>query len=111
MAVDPSEVVARFAPDPGLTYLDSATYGLPPRATVDAVRDCLDGWRGGTAHWIDAWDRQGEVCRELCARLLHARPREVSLMPAVSVASGIVATAIPRGGEVLVASGDFTSVL
>ena len=111
MSVDPAEIVARFAPEPGTTYLDSATYGLPPKATLDAVSRCLDGWRGGTARWVEDWDREAEVCRELCARLLHAQPREVSLMPAVSVASGIVATAVPRGGEVLVASGDFTSVL
>ena len=31
------EVRAFFEPAPGLIYLDSATYGLPPRPTVEAM--------------------------------------------------------------------------
>ncbi|MEM7585591.1 MAG: aminotransferase class V-fold PLP-dependent enzyme [Acidobacteriota bacterium] len=109
--MDPNAVIELFSPAPGSTYLDSATYGLPPRPTLDALRTALDGWQSGTAHWIEAWDREAEVCRRLFARLIHASADEVSLMPAVSVASAIVASAVPRGGEVLVPEGDFTSVI
>ncbi len=104
------DVIDLFSPAPGLTYLDSATYGLPPRPTLRALEAALAGWRGGTAHWIDDWDREAEACRRLFARLIHAAAAEVSLMPALSVATGIVATAVPHGGEVLIPEGEFTSV-
>ena len=45
-----------FRPTDGLAYLDTATYGLPPRPTVDALSDALSGWQGGTADWIEDWD-------------------------------------------------------
>ncbi|MDA8018841.1 MAG: aminotransferase class V-fold PLP-dependent enzyme [Thermoanaerobaculia bacterium] len=91
-------------------YLDSATFGLPPKATIRALRNALDGWQSGSARWAEDWDREGETCRELLASMIGAGARDVSLQPAVSVASGVVATAIPDGGEVLLAEGDFTSV-
>lgn len=91
-------------------YLDSATYGLPPKATTRALRRALDGWRDGSARWTEDWDREGDTARRLLAQMIHAGERDVSLQPAVSMASGIVATAIPGGGEVLLAEGDFTSV-
>ena len=36
---------------------------------------------------------------------------EVALMPAVSVASGIVATSVAQGAEVLIPEGEFTSIV
>ena len=107
----PRDVIAQFRPTTDLTYLDSATYGLPPRSTLRALEHALAGWRDGTAHWIEDWDQVAEACRDLFAGLIHARADEVALMPAVSVATGIVASAVPPGGEILVAEGDFTSVI
>ena len=95
---------------PDRLYLDSATYGLPPRATTRALHRALDAWRDGSARWTEDWDLEGETCRRLLAEMIGAGPRDVSLQPAVSVASGIVATAVPDGGEVLLVEGDFTSV-
>ncbi|MEM1177784.1 MAG: aminotransferase class V-fold PLP-dependent enzyme [Acidobacteriota bacterium] len=100
-----------FEPADGTTYLDSATYGLPPRTTLEAMHRALDRWRGGTGHWRLEWERDGEACRGLFADLVGGRPDEVALLPAVSVASAFAAAAVPKGGEVLVAEGDFTSVL
>lgn len=91
-------------------YLDSATYGLPPKTTIRALQDALDGWRTGSADWQEDWDREGETCRRLLASMIGAGERDVSLQPAVSVASGLVATAVPDDSEVLLAEGDFTSV-
>ena len=48
MAV-PGDVRAQFAPEPGITYLDTATYGLPPRSTV---------WE-----YLDLWDWDGTLGR------------------------------------------------
>ena len=56
--------------DPG--YLDTATYGLPPRETVDVMHRAVDGWQSGTADWVRAWDMAGEDARASFARLIGA---------------------------------------
>ncbi|MEM6792665.1 MAG: aminotransferase class V-fold PLP-dependent enzyme [Acidobacteriota bacterium] len=112
-APSPAEIerlCSLFEPAPGSVYLDSATYGLPPRPTLDALDRAREQWRGGTGRWVDDWDREGDACRRLFADLIGARAIDVALVPAVSMASGIVATAVPQGGEVLIAEGDFTSL-
>ncbi len=107
--MDSRDVIDLFAPAPGSTYLDTATYGLPPRPTLRVLEQALAGWKDGSAHWIEDWDRSADTCRELLAGLIHAQANEVALMPAVSVATGIVASAVPKGGEVLLPVGDYTS--
>ncbi|MEO1086612.1 MAG: aminotransferase class V-fold PLP-dependent enzyme [Acidobacteriota bacterium] len=102
---------ALFEPAAGTVYLDSATYGLPPRPTVDALHKAIDQWRGGTGRWREEWEQDGEACRGLFADLIGGRGEQVALLPAVSVASALVATGVPKGGEVLLAEGDFTSVM
>ena len=45
VTADPADLAAiraQFHPAPGTTYLDSATYGLPPQATVDALASSGD---------------------------------------------------------------------
>jgi selenocysteine lyase/cysteine desulfurase len=100
-----------FAPAPGLVYLDAATYGLPPRPTVAALERALRRWQRGEADWIEEWDREGEVCRELFARLIGGDAREVALIPSASVGIGLIAQALPEGSEVVVPDDEFTSVL
>ena len=53
-----------FAPAPGLVYLDAATYGLPPRPSVEALQRALHRWQSGEADWVEEWDRAGEACRK-----------------------------------------------
>jgi len=81
--VDPS-IRTHFHPEPGLTYLDTATYGLPPDSTMRVMREALDTWQAGTAGWVE-WDRQSERARIAFARLIGAAPGRVALLPAVSV--------------------------
>jgi hypothetical protein len=47
-----SDVRSLFDPAPGSLYLDAATYGLPPRPTVDALDRALRRWLMGEADWI-----------------------------------------------------------
>lgn len=101
---------ALFAPAPGSIYLDAATYGLPPRPTVDALERALKGWQDGTAHYVEDWDKEADRSRPLFARLLGVDPDTVSLVPTVSVASGIVAAGLPQGTKVLIPAQEFTSV-
>ena len=42
-------------------YLDTATYGLPPRSAVEAVERALAGWRRREP-WRQ-WEDDGEACR------------------------------------------------
>jgi selenocysteine lyase/cysteine desulfurase len=92
-------------------YLDTGTYGLPPRSSVDAVARALAGWRGREP-WRP-WDDEGEACRALFAGLIGARPEDVALLPAVSSAAGLVAASLPAGAgdNVVLCEDDFTSTL
>lgn len=106
-----AEARAQFAPVPGLVYLDAATYGLPPRATVDALEAVLRRWQSGEADWREEWDREGEVCRGLFATLVGGQAEEIALIPTASAGIGMVAAALPEGSEVVVPDDEFTSVL
>ena len=108
--MDPA-IRALFAPQPGLTYLDSATYGLPPEPTLRVMREALEGWQAGTAYWVDDWDRHGERARVAFARLLGTEARRVALLPAVSVGTGTIAADLRPGDRVVVPAAEFTSVL
>lgn len=92
-------------------YLDTATYGIPPASVVEAVSDELTRWRAGVADWREDWEAEADAARGLFAGLLRVPTNSIALMPAVSVATSIVATAVPPGGEVLVAEEDFVSLL
>jgi selenocysteine lyase/cysteine desulfurase len=92
-------------------YLDSATYGLPPRSTLTALAEANEGWRT-RKRWRD-WEEDGEACRALFAQLVGARAEDVALMPAVSIGVGLVAASIPfePGSNVVLYERDFTSAL
>lgn len=100
-----------FEPEPGSIYLDAATYGLPPRQTVDSLQRAIERWQAGTADWIKEWDREGDRCRELFAVLIGASADEIALVPSVSAGVGTIAASLPEGTEVLVPEMEFTSVL
>lgn len=92
-------------------YLDTATYGLPPRSTIAALEDAVRGWR----EWEDwsGWERDGERCRELFGSIVGARPTSVALVGAVSAAAGVVAASLParRGDNVVCYEHEFQSAL
>jgi selenocysteine lyase/cysteine desulfurase len=92
-------------------YLDTATYGLPPHAALEAVAEAATAWRE-RGSWLD-WEQEGEVCRELFARIVGAQPGEIAYVAAASVASGIVAASLPAeaGDNVVLYERDFDSVL
>jgi selenocysteine lyase/cysteine desulfurase len=102
-------VDGRFAP--AGTYLDTASYGLPPEAAIEASHRALAGWRSGTASWPADWDPAGEACRGLLASIVGTDVHDVALIPAVSVGVAIVASILMPGDEVLVADDEFASLL
>src|SRR5260221_3374261 len=106
-----ADIRALFDPSPGTIYLDAATYGLPPRATVAAMHAAIDDWQAGRADWVTAWDMRGEACRASFAELIGASPESIALIPSVSVGVATIAATLKQGDEVVVPDDEFTSVL
>lgn len=100
-----------FEPADGLTYLDAATYGLPPRPAVAALSEALAAWQRGTARWVDDWDRPAEAARGLFAELIGASPGDIALIPTVSIGTGLVANSLSPGEVVLVPDDEHVSDL
>ncbi len=107
---DPA-VRSLFKPAPGMIYLDTATYGLPPRPTVEVMERALKGWQAGTANWIEDWDRPSDRCRADFAGLIGADPTEIAYIPAASVGAGVVAVSLKAGDHIVVPDDEFTSTL
>lgn len=105
-----ADIRSLFSPGPGTIYLDAATYGLPPRPTVEALRTATDQWQAGAADWVAAWDKRGEECRSAFGALIGVDPRNVALIPSASTGVGTVATTLRPGDEVLLPDDEFTSL-
>ncbi len=106
MRVD--EAAARFSP--ACCYLDTATAGLPPQEAVDAARRDLERWQAGRLVPTE-YDALINRSRQAFARLAGASADRVGIVSQVSVASGVAASALRPGDEVVLAEEDFTSVL
>ncbi len=100
-----------FRPQPGLVYLDSATYGLPPQPTVEALAGALEAWQAGSAYWIDDWDAVADTARQEFAQLIGVPARDVAMVPAASVGVGTVAASLGPDDRVVVPDDEFTSLL
>lgn len=109
LAPDPL-AAARDEFDSDLTYLNTATVGLPPRRAWDALQVALRDWRAGHNDLL-AHDAAVARAREQYARLVGIPEAQVAVGAQVSSFAGLVATSLPAGSEVLTADGDFTSVL
>ena len=98
----------RFPPVRG--HLDAATSGVPPLAAAAATHEAVAAWAEGR---IDgpAFDVAVERARAAFAGLVRTGPRDVACGASVSGFAGLVAASVPPGAEVLVAAGDFTSVV
>jgi selenocysteine lyase/cysteine desulfurase len=96
--------------DPEVVYLNTATLGLPPRRCLEAAQAVLGQWRAGTASPLD-YDVPIEAARSRYATLVSVDPSAVALGSQVSVFAGLVAASLPAGSEVLVAEGEFTSMV
>jgi selenocysteine lyase/cysteine desulfurase len=101
---------ARAEFDAAVTYLDTATFGLPPRRSWAALQQALAQWRAGTAQ-AAAYDLPLAAARSSYARLAGVDPSVVAAGSQVSVFAGLIAANLPGGSEVLTATGDFTSIL
>ncbi len=98
----------RFDVGPG--YLDSASIGVPPQETVEAVEDAVAAWATGRARPQD-FDHLVAEGRASFGRLVGVPAEHVAIGNQVSPFAGIVASSLPDGARVVAAEGDFTSIL
>ena len=110
MADDARIAAAQRLFSPEFAYLNTATYGLPPRTAYEALQAAADEWRHGRTSF-EGWDRSVGASRATFARLAGVAEGDVAVIGSVSAAVGLVAAALPAGAHVLCAEGDFTSVL
>ncbi len=101
---------ARELWEPHGTYLNTASYGLPPRPAWEALQAALADWRSGRTSW-EPWGESTESARHSFARLCHVPPDWVAVGANVSTLTGLVAASVPDGARVLSTRPEFTSAL
>lgn len=90
-------------------YLNTPSIGIPPAHAADVVAEAVRRWRTGADQPAD-FDADVEVGRGAFARLVGVPAERVAIGATVSQLVSLVASGLPDGGRVLVASGEFTSV-
>ena len=101
---------ARALWEPHGVYLNTASYGLPPRPAWDALQAALADWRTGRTSW-EHWGDSTEAARASFARLCGVPLEWVATGSTVSGLVGLVAASLPRGSRVLSTQDEFTSLL
>ncbi|HKW44144.1 MAG TPA: aminotransferase class V-fold PLP-dependent enzyme [Candidatus Eremiobacteraceae bacterium] len=91
-------------------YLNTATYGLPPKTAYDATLAALEDWRTGRTS-EDGWEACTERARATFAKLVNVPHTSVVCGATVSELIGLVAASLPDGARVLIADNDFASTI
>ena len=89
-------------------YLNTSSYGLPPRPAWDALQAALGDWRTGRTSW-EGGARSVEQSRSRFADLLGVPAATVATGASTSQLLAPVAAGIPDGSVVLVPDIEFTS--
>ena len=105
---DLAEARASFDNEPG--WLNTASFGLPPRQAWDQLQSALEDWRRGRVSW-EPWADSTERARAVFAGLIGAAPCDVAVGSHVSQLIGVVAASLPAESRVLVPDVEFTSNL
>jgi selenocysteine lyase/cysteine desulfurase len=101
---------ARALWEPEGIYLNTASYGLPPRPAWDALQAALADWRVGRTSW-EHWNEAPQAARASFARLCGVPVEWVAVGGAVSGFVGLVAASLPERSRVLSTEAEFTSAL
>ncbi|MDA3624341.1 aminotransferase class V-fold PLP-dependent enzyme [Saccharopolyspora sp. WRP15-2] len=91
-------------------YLNTASIGIPPARVARAVAESVRRWGSGLDGPGD-FEPAVATARAAFARLIGTTADRVALGTTASQLVGLVAASVPDGTRVLVAEGDFTSVL
>ena len=106
--VDLDAARAEWAPEG--TYLNTASYGLPPARAWTALQAALADWRGGRTSW-EGWAETSSPARASFARLVGVPEERVAIGATVSELVGLIAASIPDDSRVLAPDVEFTSLL
>lgn len=90
-------------------FLDTPTYGLPPRCVAEALRDGAHSWEQGRLE-VGAFDEPMRASRAAYASLIGVDEGHVAMGSSVSSLIGLVASSIPDHSRVATLHGEFTSV-
>jgi selenocysteine lyase/cysteine desulfurase len=101
---------ARSLWSPQTTYLNTASFGLPPQPGWDALQAALADWHGGRTSW-EHWGESTERARASWARIVGADVATVAIGATVSGLIGVIAASLPGGTRVVIPEIEFTSVL
>ena len=103
-------LVLRHEFQPTGVYLDSATYGLPPKVALRALSAVTAAWARGRYDPVSCDQAVGRA-RSTFARLHSVSAADVAIGHQVSPMVGLIAASLPPRARVLAAEGDFTSLL
>jgi selenocysteine lyase/cysteine desulfurase len=95
---------------PARRYLNTASFGLPPREAVDATLRWVREWQDGSVpltDWLPATDR----ARELLGQFAGVPVDNIAIGSSVAQLVGLVAASVPDGSVVLGVDGEFASLL
>jgi len=101
---------ARELWSPESVYLNTASFGLPPRPAWEALQAALADWRGGRTSW-EHWGEATEQAREAWARLVGVDVSWVAVGSTVSGLVGLLAASLPDGARVVAPDVEFSSDL
>jgi selenocysteine lyase/cysteine desulfurase len=107
-ALLPLEIQKQFTAT--TTYLDTATMGLPPLGCQEELATQMAAIANGICNAM-SFDQHIARARLAFTQIVHCPLDWVAIIPAVSIAAGVVAAHLKPGQRVLVAEEDFTSVL
>ncbi|MGA4842749.1 aminotransferase class V-fold PLP-dependent enzyme [Streptomyces sp. G45] len=105
-SLDQSFVRSEFSPR--TTYLNSASTGLLPARAVRAMHEAAQSVAAGRPADMFA---DVEAARAAFARIAGVPVSRVAAGASVAVYSGLIASSLPEGAEVLTAEGDFSSTV
>jgi selenocysteine lyase/cysteine desulfurase len=91
-------------------FLDTPTFGLPPRFVAEALHDCLRSWERGRLQ-VSEFDEPMRASRAAYASLIGVDARQVAMGSSVSSMIGLVAASLPHASRVATLRGEFTSVI
>jgi selenocysteine lyase/cysteine desulfurase len=100
-------MLSEWDPQPG--WLNTASYGLPPRRAFEALQAMLADWRTGRTSW-EGWDTATQRSREAFGRLIKVDQVDVCVGAQVSQVLAPVAAGL-AGRRFLVPAEEFTSNL
>ncbi|SDO40496.1 Selenocysteine lyase/Cysteine desulfurase [Nakamurella panacisegetis] len=101
-------VAHEFAPDPG--YLNTASLGVPPNRAVDKLAEVHRRWAKGQLHPPE-FDLCVNRARTAWASISNVPTDQVAIGSTVSEFVGLVAAGLPDGARVVIAQGEFTSLV